>query len=648
MLIDTPLARALSQKHMEQWVAEGLAYSQGLQRVVANASKYLQRGSSPSKAVHKTLGELKVFFQYMPVEGSISEIHGRKFNFSLKFPELTQDGLCFSVVAGSVNGRNGNIEVKEKKPLAMTVHALERLHQRIDTTNSKEILKEIYSTLGHCEVFLDAGRQVKATCWPLLSQRGFFVAAPSLDSSMGILVTWMDFEQLSRKWGMVAESLREIAQHKPQLLTDVGFCVEFLRSFPWMLKPHRPDVDIGSLAWQQSPPDGQLPHMQPSQVQCASAVSPHAKESQQDLKSIDFIPGLNYFSSPPPFNMHSRFEGIVVQVQRSGYCIVGLQNGWVGSIPPIAIDRANNLKQGMGDLSIGDKVPVEVRKIGATLDGSAYSLLLDLAEKVDAEWAIFEHRYPKDTIASGLIFNVKEYCCYLRFADGAVAQLMKNQFFWPGNVDFDENALAVGQTLTVKIIGNIQSRRILTASLRQLSEKPKKLEPVSADAWLEAQALHPDGAIVTGKIDKFYPSGAKIVLTDGSIGFLSIKELSWSGGATSVDLERLCDQWLTLKVIGFYQVKRSLNLSYRQCITHPMDEPALRPVVGVSYEGVVTAVQDYGFFIRLPTGLEGLLHKKALPGDLGFKAGDLVCVVVVSVDTQTRRISLGLFQANKN
>jgi len=652
MFIDPSLALGLSHKHMAQWVAEGSVFSKELQRIVSNASKYLQCGS-PSKAINKTLGELKIFFKHRPVEGSISESHGRRLDFSLRFPEMMGDGLTFSVISGHMDGRNGNVDVKVKRPLAISVHALERLHQRIGTTESKEILNEIYATLGHCEVFLEASKQVAATCWPLLSKRGFFVAAPSFDSGIGSLVTWMSFDQLSRKWGMVADCLLDIAENRPELLTDIEFCVEFLRSFPWMLKPHRPGIDTHSMAWQQNPSADKLANAQPLCEQGTTVVPtdsmvelPVANEyaKHHDFKSIDFVPGLNYLSSPPPFELHSRLDGIVVQVQRSGYCIVGLRNGWVGSIPPIAIDRANGIKEGLGNLKIGDKVSVEIRKIVRSLDDSVYGLVLDLAAKVDAEWSIFEHRYPKGTLVDGVIFKVLEHCCYLRLADGAVAELMKWELSWPGQVGFDKSVIAVGRNLTVKIIGSKQVKRILTASLRQLTENPNKIEDVSAEEWIQIQASHPDGTIVVGKIDKIIPWGATIILTDGAPGFLPIKELSWTKEIDPSEVEQLCDQWLTLKVIGIKANKKHLMLSYRQCITHPMDDPDLCPVVGRSYEGVVTNVKDYGIFVRLPVGLEGLLHTSVLPDDSKSEVGQLICVVVTIVDVEKRRIALEISQ----
>jgi predicted RNA-binding protein with RPS1 domain len=636
---------------MSQWVAEGSKLNADLKKILACAAKFLQRGSSPSKAINKTSGDLKKFIKSRPVEGSIFEPHGRRLDFSLRFPEMTNDGLTFSVISGQMNGRNGNIDVKVKRPLTISVHALERLHQRIGTTESTETLSEIYSTLGHCEVFLEAGKQVAATCWPLMSKRGFFVAAPVFNSGIVSLVTWMGFDQLSRKWGMVADCLLDIAEKRPELLTDIEFCAEFLRSFPWMLKPHRPGVDTQSVAWQQNTSDDKLTNAQfhcdqeTSVVPTDSTVDlPEVKdvEEHQDLKSIDFIPGLNYLASPPPFNVHSRFDGVVVQIQRSGYCIVGLRNGWVGSIPPIAIDRANGIQEGLGNLKIGDKVSVEIRKITRTLDDSAYSLALDLVAKVDAEWSLLKQKYPIGTLVDGVIIKALDHCCYLRLFDEAVAELSKKEYYWPSDVNFDRSILTVGQSLKVKIIDGKKDRRILTASLRQLTENPNKYEDISNEEWIRVQSSHPEGAIVSGNIEKVFPWGVSIILTDGVPGFIPKKEMSWSKGVDPAEVDKLCNQLLTLKVIGIKANKKHLVLSYRQCITHPLDNPDLCPVVGKLYEGVVSNVLDYGLFVRLPSGLDGLLHTNVLPKDVKASVGQRINVTVTAVDVENRRVALAI------
>jgi small subunit ribosomal protein S1 len=182
--------------------------------------------------------------------------------------------------------------------------------------------------------------------------------------------------------------------------------------------------------------------------------------------------------------------------------------------------------------------------------------------------------------------------------------------------------------------------------VRRLTENSSKTEEVSAEEWLQIQETHPEGAIVTGKIDKLYSWGASIILTDGSPGFVPKNEFSWSKEFGSSEIEQLCGQSLTLKVIAVKESRKHLVLSCRQCIRHPIDDPALCPVVGRSYEGVVTNVMDYGLFVRLATGLEGLLHISVLPSGFKSEVGQQICVAVTIVDVEKRRIGLEISQQN--
>ncbi len=87
-------------------------------------------------------------------------------------------------------------------------------------------------------------------------------------------------------------------------------------------------------------------------------------------------------------------------------------------------------------------------------------------------------------------------------------------------------------------------------------------------------------------------------------------------------------------------------LSYRECIIHPINDPHLCPSVGTSYEGVVSNVLDYGVFVRLSVGLEGLLHASILPEGFKSEVGKTIIVVVTTVDVENRRVALALPSAH--
>ena len=103
-----------------------------------------------------------------------------------------------------------------------------------------------------------------------------------------------------------------------------------------------------------------------------------------------------------------------------------------------------------------------------------------------------------------------------------------------------------------------------------------------------------------------------------------------------------------MKVIGIKSAKQLLTLSRRQCTLHPLDDPELCPIVGNRYSGVVSNVADYGAFIKLPCGVEGLLHRSELPEDWKFESEQVVEVVVKSIDHEQRRVALALGLRNSN
>lgn len=642
MFIDPFLARSLSRQHMAQWVADGDALHDELRHILSKFCIGLDKGRSPSKIINKLSSELTAFFENKPVDGSISEPHGRRLEFSLRFPEMTEDGLVLSVVYGQMNGRTGKIDIKMKRPMSISCHALDRLHQRIGTVESKEVLKEIYTTLGHCEAFSKAGKLAGATCWPLLSTNGFFVAVPTEIQGVGSLVTYMSFDQLSRKWGMVAHTLREIAANRSELLNDVDFCVEFLRSYPWMLNPHRPGFDKDAIVWNQNGSEQIKKTIDNSSVTIINSQEVGDVLERQDMKSIDFIPGLNYLTTSLPFKVQSRFEGIVVQIQHSGNIIVGLRNGWVGILPAIAIKRAHELVDGLKSLAIGDEVSVEIRNINKKFNENACALSLDLTEKVDAEWQIYQKNYSNDMVVEGLIFKVLEHCCYLRFADGAIAELPKKELYWPCDLGFDQSIIAVGNSIRVKITGVREDKRILWASLRQLTENRITSSEISDQQWQQIQEDHPNGEIVVGKVMKVNLWGLLVVLNDGATGVVPTKQLSWSTDVKEIDMEGMLGKLLTLKIIGTKENKKQLTFSYREVIAHPVENPDLCPKVGCTYSGIVTNTQTYGAFVKLPAGIEGLLHVSELRDGLSLEIGQNIDVLVKGVDIEKRRVSLAL------
>jgi hypothetical protein len=177
MFVDLSLARGLAKKHLTEWTAQGLARRKKFEQIVSDARLRLRKGALPSKSINKNLVELRRLFAQSPGAGSIVETFGRRSEMSLICPTSRNDGLAFSILEGHLNGRIGGFDYKVTHPLIITIHALERLHQRIGVVESDSVLNEIYSVVGASKTLLAASRQACTNCWPLLSNHGIFVAA---------------------------------------------------------------------------------------------------------------------------------------------------------------------------------------------------------------------------------------------------------------------------------------------------------------------------------------------------------------------------------------------------------------------------------------------------------------------------------------
>lgn len=205
--------------------------------------------------------------------------------------------------------------------------------------------------------------------------------------------------------------------------------------------------------------------------------------------------------------------------------------------------------------------------------------------------------------------------------------------------------LKIGDAVNVEVLQiDNERRRISLAFSMAGAELREFFAAVEAtqEEWERTLVAHPTGSLVEGQVSRLFVAGTSIVLADGASGYLPDKELSWTTKGTVVKETLKVGQFVKLVVIGFKTAKRRLTFSQRKCTAQPWDDPDLRPVVGQEYKGVVSNVVDYGAFIKLPTGLEGLLHMSALPEGWKYETGQAVTVVVTSIEDERQRISLGL------
>ncbi len=202
-----------------------------------------------------------------------------------------------------------------------------------------------------------------------------------------------------------------------------------------------------------------------------------------------------------------------------------------------------------------------------------------------------------------------------------------------------EDLLKVGQIVRVQIVKVDKENEKISLSMKQLSANP----------WDSAGEKYLEGLIIKGKVTSVTSYGAFVELEPGVEGLLHSSEYAWNDSENSFKKEVVAGKELEVKIIGSDKVSKKISLSVKKMHTNPWEEAARHYVPGTKVKGIVKNITPFGAFVKLPEGIEGLIHISNFSWTKGVKhpenivkKGDEVEVMVLSVNTQNEEIALSL------
>ena len=246
-------------------------------------------------------------------------------------------------------------------------------------------------------------------------------------------------------------------------------------------------------------------------------------------------------------------------------------------------------------------------------------------------------------IVKGTVKNIADFGAFLDIG-GVDGLLHITDMSW-GRVNHPSELVQLEQELTVKVLRYDKERNRIALGLKQLEPSP----------WAEVEKKYPIGSKVKGEVVNIMPYGAFVKLEDGVEGLVHISEMSWTRRVSHPsDLVKIGDQ-VDVVVLDINQEKQEISLGMKQTETNPWTEVEDRYPVGTIIEGVVRNLTSYGAFVEIEEGIDGLLHvsdmswtKKITHPSEVLKKGDTVRAVVLSVDTEKRRVALGMKQLEQD
>lgn len=264
------------------------------------------------------------------------------------------------------------------------------------------------------------------------------------------------------------------------------------------------------------------------------------------------------------------------------------------------------------------------------------------AERISKKAEVLEFIQPGD-VREGIVKNITDFGVFLDL-DGIDGLLHITDMTWK-RIKHPSEMVHIGQKLEVMILSIDKDKGRVALGLKQ-----KEVNP-----WDLIEERYPPGTRVHGKIVNLLPYGAFIEIEPGIEGLIHVSEMSWTKNITDpTEMVKKGDE-VSAIVLSIQKDEGKISLGMKQIEPNPWDEVEAKYPVGMSVKAEIKSLTNFGAFVELEPGVEGLIHisdlswikKVSHPSEI-FKKGDQVEAVILSVDRDSKKITLGVKQLASN
>jgi small subunit ribosomal protein S1 len=262
-----------------------------------------------------------------------------------------------------------------------------------------------------------------------------------------------------------------------------------------------------------------------------------------------------------------------------------------------------------------------------------------LEETMGADREAMMESLKEGSIVKGVVKNITDYGAFVDLG-GIDGLLHITDMAWR-RVKHPSEVVHVGQELEAKILRYDTEKNRVSLGLKQLGDDP----------WVGIARRYPQGTRMFGKVANLTDYGAFVEIEEGIEGLVHVSEMDWTNKNVSPSkIVQLGDE-VEVMVLDIDEDKRRISLGMKQCKSNPWEDFSMNHKKGDKVKGAIKSITDFGVFIGLPGGIDGLVHLSDLswsvPGEeavRNFRKGQEVEAVVLGIDLERERISLGIKQ----
>src|SRR4051794_9405703 len=287
----------------------------------------------------------------------------------------------------------------------------------------------------------------------------------------------------------------------------------------------------------------------------------------------------------------------------------------------------------------GKEMDFKVIKLDRKRNNVVVSRRAVLEETAGAEREHLLASLQEGATVKGIVKNITDYGAFVDLG-GIDGLLHITDLAWR-RVKHPSEVLNVGDEVTAKILKFDQEKNRVSLGLKQLGEDP----------WVGLSRRYPTGTRLFGKVSNLTDYGAFVEIEQGIEGLVHVSEMDWTNKNVHPSRVVQLGDEVEVMILEIDEDRRRISLGMKQCKPNPWDEFASNAKKGDRVRGQIKSITDFGIFIGLQGGIDGLVHLSdlswSIPGEeavRNYKKGDEVEAMVVSIDVERERISLGIKQ----
>lgn len=289
------------------------------------------------------------------------------------------------------------------------------------------------------------------------------------------------------------------------------------------------------------------------------------------------------------------------------------------------------------DKMLGETFKFKIIKLNKRRGNIVLSRRVLLEEKRETLRSDTLKTLEENQVVDGVVKNLTDYGAFIDLG-GIDGLLHITDMSW-GRVNHPSDILAVGDKIQVKVLKYDREKERVSLGLKQISPDP----------WFEVEKKYPVEGRIKGKVVSLTDYGAFVELEEGVEGLIHVSEMSWTKRIKHPNKVLNVGDEVESVVLALDTANRRISLGLKQAEPNPWDVIGEKFPIGTIIEGQVKNITDFGIFVGVDEGIDGLVHISDLswtkrikhPSEI-YKKGDLVKAVVLNIDRENERFSLGV------